>query len=541
VLAVLLSTESSGLAGFGLAALVLSAGRALALDSTRRRTVLIPAASAWLAVWFSPGVLPLVCALLVEATARMNRAQWIRTAVIAAIACHITPRGVSIWADALEFVRWSPQPAPSGPAAFALFASVATALVVLRIEWKYRSPGPALAPLLLFVCAASGQTAFLWAGALWTIPLWQVAKEGIQRAGFNLRWWMQTSLLLCCGLLVFADGASSLPRWFSLAMTEAVVKPTLTREALPATGPVYVNPTGLPLARFGGPLPEGALPAGDPVLAREPSLWRAKDREVRYRAVWLLGDKSGYAPLARHLGESPDWRLAAVDAAGALFVREPRAAEFATEPARQMAREMWGGANRSGFLSACALSCLAANAIPEAAELANAAVRDSDRSAPAAATRARVLVSAADIRQALADSERATAIDPSLAFAWEVRAETLLHTGRTDDAYAAAVRAADLAPGDAGTLWLAARSANAARAFQSEAEILEKLVALTRGRGGDPGFYLLYLGQAYAKQGLVRPALRAFELAAAAPGLSPQQRKELDEEIARVRSHPDAL
>ena len=110
-----------------------------------------------------------------------------------------------------------------------------------------------------------------------------------------------------------------------------------------------------------------------------------------------------------------------------------------------------------------------------------------------------------------------------------------MHAGRSDEAYAAAQRAAELAPGDEGALWLAARTANATRAFQSEAEILEKLILLAEGRGADAGFYQLYLGQSYAKQGLARPALSALEKAAGAPGLSGEQRAELQEEIARVQ------
>jgi tetratricopeptide (TPR) repeat protein len=132
---------------------------------------------------------------------------------------------------------------------------------------------------------------------------------------------------------------------------------------------------------------------------------------------------------------------------------------------------MWGGANRSAFLSGSALACLAANALPEAGELSAAAVRNSDLSATAAATRARVLVSLGDVRGALEQSERALDLDSTLPLAWEVRAEALLHAGRRDDAYAAAQRAAALAPGDVGALWLAARAANAARAFQTEAEL----------------------------------------------------------------------
>ncbi|MFM8789536.1 MAG: hypothetical protein ACKOEI_06735, partial [Chthoniobacterales bacterium] len=152
-----------------------------------------------------------------------------------------------------------------------------------------------------------------------------------------------------------------------------------------------------------------------------------------------------------------------------------------------------------------------------------------------AAARALVLISLGQIGPALEQSERAVALTPDSAGAWQARADALLHAGRVDEAYAAGQRAADLAPGDEGALWLAARTANAARAFQSEAEILERLIALTEGRGGDAGFYELYLGQSYAKQGLARPALRYLQKAADAPGLSDEQRAELHEEIARVR------
>jgi tetratricopeptide (TPR) repeat protein len=167
-------------------------------------------------------------------------------------------------------------------------------------------------------------------------------------------------------------------------------------------------------------------------------------------------------------------------------------------------------------------------------------VRNSDLSSPAAAVRARTLVLLGDVRGALEESLRAVDLDPSLPLAWEVRAEACLHAGLTDDAYAAAQKAAALAPGDTGTLWLAARTANAARAFQTEAELLERLVALTAARGGDTGFYRLYLGQSYAKQGLARPALRELGLAAESPSLSAKQRSELEEEIALIRSSPGA-
>jgi hypothetical protein len=367
------------------------------------------------------------------------------------------------------------------------------------------------------------------------IPLWVPAKEQLRSLGIKVRWWAATALLVTAGLLALWSGSLRMNDWYNLAMLRETAQPTLTRDALPAEGPVYINPQGLALARFSGPLPPRASEGETLRLAREPKLWRAQDRQARYGAVWLLGEKSDYAPLARHLGESPDWRLAAIDATGLLFVRGRSTGEFATEPAQQMARGFVGAANRSRFLAGAALACLAAQSLPEAGELSRTSVRKSDLASASAAARALVLLSLGQIDGALEQSARAIVLTPASSPAWQARAETLLHAGRADDAYAAAQRAAELAPGDEGALWLAARAANAANAFQSEAEILERLVALAEGRGADTGFYQLYLGQSYAKQGLARPALRALEKAAAAPGLSEEQRSELQEEIARVR------
>lgn len=541
LIAILLSSPAVGLSGFGLAVLVLSLWHFASTRMPEIKGMLSLPVAAWLAVWLSPGALPLAGAAALGLThAWPGRARWAIGAVCLAVV-NLTPRGWSVWAEAWQFIRWSPQP-PLGPTG--LVALLVTLLIfglALRATHKDGVWSRVVAPGLLFLCTAAGQSAYWWAGALWMIPCWPVVREHLQRFGFRIRWWMQASALAAAAALVTLAATEGLPRWYNLAMTDAMVRPTLTRDALPPDGPVYLNPAGLALARFSGPLPPRVEEPEALNLGREHSLWRAQDRRVRYRAAWLLGDKSDYAPLARHLGESPDWRLAAADATGVLFVREPREAEFATEPAKDMARGMIGAANRSGFLAATALACLTAQAVTEAGELSNVAVRRADRSSQVAASRARVLVSLGQPREALLESERAVALEPLSAEAWQVRAEALLHAGRNDEAYAAGNRAMELSPGDAGALWLAARCANAARAFQSESAILEQLIALTEARGADASFYQLYLGQSYARQGLTRPALRALEKAAAAPGLSAEQRSELEQEISDIRANPGAL
>lgn len=536
LLAVVLSSPESGWSGFGLAVLLMSGWDTATSGRAPRTAAFSLPVAAWLSVWLSPGAMLLAAAAVMSIWSRLPLRLALGGAAMTLAATQLTPRGPSVWSEAASFVLHSPQAGLSAPAVLALFVAFAVLALAAGAAWRTDSRGEALAPVLLFIGTAAGQTAFLWPAALRLIPAWSAAVGQWRHLGFQFRWYMQAGAILLAASLVVWQSRASAPRWYALAMTEAAIRPTLTRDALPRAGSVYINPRGLAVARLTGPLPAGAGASGDPRLGREPSLWRARDRESRHTAVWLLGDKSDYAPLARHLGESPDWRLAAVDATGLLFVRAPRAEQFATEPVQQMARGMWGGANRSSFLSGAALSCLAAGALPEAGELSAAAVRNSDLSAPAAAARARVLVSLGDVRGALAQSERAVDLDPTLPLAWETRSEALLHAGLTDDAYAAALYAAGLAPGDAGALWLAARAANAARAFQTEAGLLERLVALTEARGGDAAFYRLYLGQSYAKQGLARPALREFEQAAAAPGLTDDQRRQLEEEIARVRS-----
>lgn len=534
LIATILASSSSGLSGFGAAVLVLSLWKAFTLSSSHRFSVAALGPAAWVAVWLSSGALPLLLAFMVEASTRLPRKFIVAAAAIVLFVVNLTPRGTDIWTDARVFLIWSPQPALWVPGVIAVLASLIALALAARACWHNGQNGCALGPFFLLLCAMGGQTAFLWPAALMMVPCWPAAKEQLARWGIGVRWWFQATLVAATIALAAWPCFSSIPKWYDLVMTSSAFVPTLTHDAVPRDGAVFINAGGLPLARLAGRVPTSETAGLDPVLGREPGLWRAQDRKSRYRAVWLLGDKAGYAPLARHLGESSDWQLEAVDATGVMFVRKPRVGEFATEPAQQFARELAGAVNKSGFLSGSALACLAAGAIPEAGELSATAVKRSDRSSSTASTRTLVLISLGLIRQALDESLRAIQLDPNSAEAWRARTETLLHARAADDAYAAGRRAAELAPDDAGTLWLAARAANAARAFQTESLILEQLIALATGRGGDAGFYRFYLGQSYARQGLLRPALESLGKAAKAPGLSEDQRREIREEMENL-------
>ncbi len=536
LLAVALGDAQSGLAPFGFAVLLMSAWRMLDLRDARNAWISLPATT-WFAAWFSPGILPVAAALGLDHSSRAKPLRTTAAVLLTAAVVNLTPRGASVWQDAWTFLAWSPQPALDAMSVVALLASLLVAVLCLLMRLRTGPIGLVAGALLLFLAASGGQTGYLWPAGMMMIPCWALADESVRVSGFRPRWYMRLAVLLTAGCLVAAAAAAVLPRWYDLAMASPMVRPTLTRDALPKQRLIYLNPAGRPIARFGGSLTPRVVDGdGSRLLTREPSLWRAHDRRMHHQAVWLLGDAADYEPLARHLGASPDWRLAAVDATGLIFVRAPREEAFATEPAQQFAREQGAAANRSNFLSSAALSCLAAGAAPEAAELSRLAVRQSRESTLTAATRARALVAAGDMRGALDESARAIKLDPRSARAWEVRTEALMRAGRADEARAAAKRASELAPGDAGMLWLAARTANAVRAYQDESEILERLVSMTQGRGGDAGFYQLYLGLSYARQGLARPALRALKEAVTAPGLSEKQKAEIAAQIANIEA-----
>lgn len=536
LLAVALGDPQSGWSPFGVAFLLLSMWRAYALKDPSRSWATF-AVAAWVAVWFSPAIIPVAAALVLELSARWSVRRTIAAAVFGGIAAILTPWGMDVWARAWMFLAWDPQPLPDPTGMVALVASL---LVLAATAWMNRHAGvrgPVWGAALLFLAATRGQTAYLWPAALMMIPCWILAQEKVRSTGFNIRWWMRLALVVAAALLLVIPATKAVPRWYDLAMSPAMVRPTLTRDALPKDGLVYINPGGRAVARFSGKLSWRIQDGGgDRRLAREPSLWRAHDRQTRHTGVWLLGDRSEFEPLARHLGRSPDWRLAAVDATGMMFVRAPRQDEFATETAQQFADEQGAASNRGNFLAASSLACLAADALPEADELARLGVRNARESTRAAAARAVVLAATGDIREALRESERATRMNPRSAAAWQARAETLLGAGSADDALAAARRAVRFEPGNEGNLWLAARAANAARDYGSEADFLERLVALTLGRGGDAGFYQLYLGESYARQGLARPALRAYRESAKAPGLSAAQQEEIAERIREVEA-----
>jgi tetratricopeptide (TPR) repeat protein len=299
---------------------------------------------------------------------------------------------------------------------------------------------------------------------------------------------------------------------------------------------IFVNPEARAL--FPG-LPLAPASPRDAAAGQSPSLWRQLDRAQRFDAVLLAGQAGDYLALARHLAESPDFRLARVDNWGLLFVRglpapyTPTTADaekFSTPDARGI------------YLSQMALRLDAAGLVTAARDDMAAALAAAPNE-PSVHTRAAALaLSRKRYAEALQETDRALALAPHDLAALEVKARTLSAAGAADQAWSVACELKDRAGDrDMNVLFLHARLSNAAHAYEAEQHSLERLIELAGRLGLPAADYRVYLGQCYAKQGLARPALEQLELALKDPNLTAEQRANVTTALETVRSRAGSL
>jgi tetratricopeptide (TPR) repeat protein len=298
---------------------------------------------------------------------------------------------------------------------------------------------------------------------------------------------------------------------------------------------IFVNAEARPLF---GKLPLAPASPKDAAAAQSAAVWRQLDRAQRFDAVLLAGPAGAFLPLAQHLAESPDFRLVRVDNWGLLFVR---GTPVAYAPPGGDAETFSSAAARGIYLSQMALMLDAAGQVAAARERMAAALEAAPEE-PSVVTRAAALALARKrFPEAFAQVNRALALAPGDAAALEVKARTLSAAGDKEGAWAAAEELKARAGDDMNALFLHARLANAAHAYQAEADSLERLVTLAEKRGLSATDYRVYLGQSYAKQGLARPAVEQLERALQDPTLPAAQRADITTALEAVRSRAGGL
>lgn len=279
----------------------------------------------------------------------------------------------------------------------------------------------------------------------------------------------------------------------------------------------------------------------DAAAALAPKAWRRLDREKRFDGVLLAGPVTEFQPLLTHLVDSPDFRLVRVDNWGALFVRGEPTSYRAPDPG-DVPHDFPRASERGGYLARTALMLQAAGQDAAARAYADSAIEAAPKEAIVHVGAAALALSRKDYAQAIAESQRAFALDPHDLGALEITARTLAAAGAPDQAWAVAGELKSRAdPNDMNVLFLHAQLANAAHAYEAEQDSLERLVKLAEAEGLPTVDYRVYLGQCYAHQGLARPALEQLELAAKTPDLTAKQRADLDTAITTVRSRAGAL
>jgi tetratricopeptide (TPR) repeat protein len=267
---------------------------------------------------------------------------------------------------------------------------------------------------------------------------------------------------------------------------------------------------------------------------QDPSAWRLLDHRLHFDAIWLCGDANGYRPLLRHLLETRDFVLTYLDHTSVIFARPPATAFNAK--ALDAMKEKLTGRDRMIFLVGAANKLLAIGMLPLAKGYLDEAILLDGGSADARTQLALYHAQLGEWREALDDCNRALDLDAKFPAALAAKAQILFGSKQFNAALEISQQALEAHPDDPANLFLDAKIAHEAHAFQREIIAMQNLVRLAEKAGAPVSGYRIYLAQAYAADGQAEPAIEQFEKARSAGDLSPEQKRFVEDSIARIRS-----
>ncbi|HRJ70653.1 MAG TPA: tetratricopeptide repeat protein, partial [Terrimicrobiaceae bacterium] len=261
--------------------------------------------------------------------------------------------------------------------------------------------------------------------------------------------------------------------------------------------------------------------------------WRDALRQSGWTAAILSGSVEEYRPLLGHLLTSPDWHLAALTNQGYLFLRTPgtaapsiHATEFHLGNARDTAVYL---AQIAGYYDAAGRPTAARACIEQALQIAPASTAVLSHAATFAVAHKRW-------QEAIAFADKTLAREPGNPHARLVKALALLETGQAGKALPQVDEVLDRAPEDLYSLFLKARICRTLNDYVTEAETLERVVAVNEKAGMPVTNYRIFLGQAYARQGQAEPALANYRTVLASGELNAEQAEEIREAIATIEA-----
>lgn len=299
---------------------------------------------------------------------------------------------------------------------------------------------------------------------------------------------------------------------------------------------VFTNVSALPwmiLLRDGkGHFPN---PVEAAKLSIDPSAWRAALREQKWTRVVLSGPLGEYRPMLDHLLVSPDWHLVKVANLGWAFERGAGVPQGIPAPDQvKLDTDLDTAvylAQLGEKLDAMKRTAEARACISRALELAPNDPTVLSHAASFYAERKRW-------QEVLTYTEKALRIDPDFIHAQLLTALSYYELGDYGRAQNALGNVLLQRPDDFYALLLQARVFRAENDFRNEADVLERLVRLAGELRQPQARYLVYLGQAYARQGFAERSAASYHKALNSGELTQQEATDVKSalEIVETRS-----
>jgi tetratricopeptide (TPR) repeat protein len=300
-------------------------------------------------------------------------------------------------------------------------------------------------------------------------------------------------------------------------------------------GPLFVSRSALPFVLLRDPAAAKDLTEVATVrLANDPGAWREQLRRSDWQTVILTGPNIEFRPLLNHLLESPDWHLAAVTNQGYVFLRGAGATPHEFDP---MKFQLGSDRETAVYLAALADRYEALRDTRSARDCITRALKLAGNDATVLSYAAAIEAGHKRWADSLGFADRALSADPRSSYALLLKTLALLETGRPDKAEPLARQLMERAPNDTYTLFLYARVCRELRDSHTEAETLQKLIAVSQRQGlAVPPNYYVYLGQAYVLVGDAPQAAAAYRKALEIPGLGPELTESVRDALKTVES-----
>lgn len=283
---------------------------------------------------------------------------------------------------------------------------------------------------------------------------------------------------------------------------------------------------------------EYIAPETDPLrfaqASQDPRLFREIDRTVRFSEIWLLGEISTYKSLLEHLLETKDFGVTYVDHASIILRRDAGENWKPGDP--DLESKHFADARERAYFLAQYASRLVALHKPDAATRWLKLAEDTAPNIPDVwSAWSTQRMAKGDWDEALRFADRALSIDENFIPGIACKAQCLYAMKKFRPAYEFSARLLQSSPDDPALLFYHAKLAHEARAFKSEIEALQRLIALAGKAGANISGYRVYLAQAYVADGDADGAMDQVTLALLDTTLPREQRKFADELLTQIK------